>query len=227
MPAEFEEKDGAPVRLKLNFGPGMESTSEVTAFHPPHTWSTQSDGWIPGSPPIANEWSIEAREGGTCIVRIVQSLFASSDDWDNQLEGAESGWPAFLRTLQIYLTHFRGQCSEAMRWMVPVAYAEAEAWERLITAVGITRQNTGQQWAAPSDTPALSGIVEYFSDSPCDALLRVDQPGPGVVALGAFSCGAQSMVAMTFYLYGAHAAQTVANAAPLWDDWFKRQFPSQ
>src|SRR6266404_7420536 len=35
LPAEFEERDGKPVALKLNFGPGMEPRSEVTAWEPP------------------------------------------------------------------------------------------------------------------------------------------------------------------------------------------------
>ena len=53
----------------------------------------EGDGWAPGSPPIATEFTVEARDGGTCVVRVVQSLFASTDDWDEQLSGAESGWP--------------------------------------------------------------------------------------------------------------------------------------
>src|SRR5512139_2632832 len=118
VPAEFEERDGKPVAVSLNFGPGMVSTSTVTTWEPPRKWATRSDGWVRGMPPLANEWSVEARGGGLCIVRIVQSLFASTDDWDNQLEGAESGWPGFLRTLRIYLTHFRGQFATPMKWMV-------------------------------------------------------------------------------------------------------------
>ena len=101
VPAEFEVRDGKPVAVKLNFGPGMQSTSAVTAWEPPRKWTAQSDGWVPGSPPIANEWSVEARGGGICLVRIVHSLFASTDDWDNQLEGTEHGWPGFFRTLRI------------------------------------------------------------------------------------------------------------------------------
>src|ERR1700746_3909996 len=57
VPAEFEERDGKPVAVKLNFGPGMESTSAVTARVPPQKWASQSDGWVPDSPPIATEWS--------------------------------------------------------------------------------------------------------------------------------------------------------------------------
>jgi hypothetical protein len=28
-------------------------------------YATKADGFVPGSPPIASEWSIEARAGGT------------------------------------------------------------------------------------------------------------------------------------------------------------------
>jgi hypothetical protein len=64
VPAEFEMRDGKPVAAKLNFGPGMESTSAVTAWDPPRKWASQAEGWVPGMPPIANEWSVEARGGG-------------------------------------------------------------------------------------------------------------------------------------------------------------------
>ena len=72
VPTEFEERDGKPVAVKLNFGPGMESRSVVTAWDPPRMFAAESDGWMPGSPPIATEWSVEARAGGVCIVRVVQ-----------------------------------------------------------------------------------------------------------------------------------------------------------
>ncbi len=225
VPAEFEVKGGKPVAIKMEFGPGMESTSPLTAWDPPHKWASQSDGWVPGSPPIANEWSIEARGGGMCVVRIVQSLFASTDDWDNQLEGAAYGLPAFLRTLRLYLTHFRGQRSTAMKWMVPVAGTEAEAWEALITAVGVKGVSVGQRWTAPAGVPPFSGVVEYITESPYDALLRLDKPGPGIAALGAVNCGGPSMVGVGFYLYGDQAPATAAQEMPLWEAWFRERFP--
>ena len=225
VPTEFEERDGKPVAVKLNFGPGMESRSVVTAWEAPQKWASQSDGWVPGSPPIANEWSVEARGGGICIVRIVHSLFASTDDWDNQLEGAEYGWPAFLRTLRIYLTHFRGQRSVVMKWMAPVAGTEAEAWETLTAAVGLKGVSVGQRWTAPAGVPAFSGVAEYVTQSPYDALLRLDKPGPGVAALGAVNFGGQSMVALNLYLCGDQAAGTVAHETPLWETWFQKRFP--
>jgi uncharacterized protein YndB with AHSA1/START domain len=225
VPAEFEERDGKPVAMTLTFGPGMESRSVVTAWDPPRMFTKEADGWVPGSPPIATESIIEARAGGICIVRFVHSLFASTDDWDNQLEGTESGWPAFLCTLRIYLTHFRGQRSAMKQWMAPVAGTEAEAWETLTAALGLKGSSVGQRWTAPAGVPPLSGVVEYVTLSPYDALLRLDKPGPGVAALGAVNFGGQSMVALNFYLYGDQAAGTVAHETPLWEAWIQKRFP--
>lgn len=225
VPAEFEVRDGKPIATKLNFGPGMESTSTITAWDPPRKWATQSEGWVPGMPPLANEWNVESRGGGICVVRIVQSLFASTDDWDGQLEGAEHGWPGFLRTLRIYLKHFRGQRSAMMKWMAPFAGSEAEAWEALTAALGVKGSSLGQRCTAPPGAPAFSGEVEYLTENPNDALLRIDKPGPGVAALGTFTMGGPSMVALNLYLYGDEAAGTVVRETPTWDAWFQKRFP--
>jgi uncharacterized protein YndB with AHSA1/START domain len=225
VPTEFEERDGKPVAVKVTMGPGMESRSAVTAWQPPRKWAAESDGWVPGMPPLAHEWSVEARGGGICIVRIVQSLFASTDEWDNQLESAGSGWSGFFRTLRIYLTHFRGQHSALMQRVAPAAGPEAEAWETLTAALGAKGLSVGQRWTSPAGVPAFGGVAEYVSQSPYDALLRLDKPGPGIAALGAFNMGGQSMVALNFYLYGDQAAGTVARETPLWEAWFQQRFP--
>ncbi len=222
VPTEFEELDGKPVSVKLSFGPGMEISAEVTAWDPPRMFATVAG--LPGSPPIANEWSVEARNGGICILRIVQSLFASTDDWDDQLESAKSGLASFLSVLRIYLKHFRGQSSTVMKWMAPFNGTDAEAWETLTAAVGLSGVSVGQKCSAPTGIPAFSGEVEYLTQSPYDALLRIDKPGPGVAALGTFSMGGPSIVAVNFYLYGNQASETVARETPLWEAWFKKRF---
>jgi uncharacterized protein YndB with AHSA1/START domain len=226
VPTEFEMRDGKPVAVKLDFGPGMESSSAVTAWDPPRRFAAEAPGWAPGSPIIADEWTVEARAGGTCIVRVVHSLFASTDDWDNQLEGTESGWPGFFRILRIYLTYFRGQRSAMMQWMAPAAGTEAEAWEALTAALGLKGASPGQRWTAPAGVPPLSGVVEHVSQSPYNALVRLEKPGPGTAALGAVNFGGQSMVTLNFYSYGDQAATTVARETPLWQAWIEERFPT-
>jgi uncharacterized protein YndB with AHSA1/START domain len=225
VPTEFEMRDGKPVAVTLNFGPGMESRSAVTAWDPPRMFAAQGEGWG-GSPPIADEWTVEARAGGTCIVRIVHSLFADTDDWDNQLEGTEKGWPGFFRILRIYLTHFRGQLSTPMQWIAPAAGTTGDAWETLTTALGLTGIGAGQRWTAPSGVPAVGGVVEHVNERPYNALVRLNRPGPGVAALGAVNFSGQTMVTLNFYLYGDQAAGTVARETPLWHAWIQHRFPA-
>src|SRR5258707_6278478 len=155
VPTEFEESDGKPVAVKMNFGPGMVSRAAVTAWDPPRMFAAQGEGWG-GSPPIATEWSVEARAGGVCLVRVVNSLFASTDDWDGQLEGTEHGWPGFFRTLRIYLTHFRGQSSAIMQFMAGVAGGAAGAVGRLAAAAGGESVSVGQPPSTPAGVRALT-----------------------------------------------------------------------
>jgi len=224
-PAEVEKRDGKPVAVTLNFGPGMESRSVVTAWDPPRIFAREADGWVPGSPPIATEFSVEARAGGVCVVRVVNSLFASTDDWDNQLIGTESGWPGFFRILRIYLTHFRGLRSAMMQVMAPVAGTKAEAWATLTVALGLSGVGAGQRWAVPAGVPALGGVVEDISQSSCGALLRLDKPGPGTAALYTITFGGSVMATFSFYLYGDQAAGAVARETPLWQAWIQKLFP--
>ena len=225
VPAEFEERDGKPVALTLTLGPGMELRSEVTAWDPPRMFASEGAGWFPGSPPIATEWSVEARAGGVCVVRVVQSLFASTDDWDDQLIGTESGWPGSFRILRLYLTHFRGQRSAFMQFMAPVAGTPADAWATLTAALGFSGVGAGQRWAAPAGVPALGGVVEDVNQSPPGALLRLDQPGPGIAALFTMDLGETVMAALSFYLYGDQAAAIVARETPRWQAWIQERFP--
>ena len=225
VPTEIEERDGKPVAMKFKFGPGMEPRAAVTAWDPPRMFAGQGEVYG-GSPPVATEWTVEARAGGVCLVRMVHSLFASTDEWDNQLEGAKSGWSGFLAILRIYLTHFRGQRSALMQVTAPATGTDAEAWEALTAALGVKGLSVGQRCTAPAGVPAFSGVMEYVTQNPNDALLRLDKPGPGVAALGAVTYpGGAGMVAMNLYLYGDQAAGTVARQTPLWQAWFQERFP--
>jgi uncharacterized protein YndB with AHSA1/START domain len=226
VPTDIDVRDGKPVAVNYHFGPGMDIRSVVTAYDAPRTFAQEGQGMTPGSPPIATEWRIEARAGGTCIVRVVHSLFASTDDWDDQLEMAKSGWAGFLNTLRVYLAHFSGQPSAIMQITTPIASTEAEAWETLTTALGVKGVSVGQRWATPAGVSPLGGVVELVTEDPYDALLRLDTPGPGIAALGAVTYpGGQSVAGMNLYMYGDRAAEIVARETPRWQTWFQEHFP--
>ena len=87
--------------------------------------------------------------------------------------------------------------------------------------------SVAQRWTTPAGIPPLSGVVEYFTERPYDALLRLDKPGPAVAALGVYTFpgGSQTMVAMGVYMYGDQAAEMVARATPVWEAWLQDRFP--
>lgn len=227
VPTDFAERDGKPVAVTYHFAPGMEPTAAVKVWDPPRVLLLESEGWFPGSPSIAAEWSIHARAGGVCTLRIVHSLFASTDDWDNQLEGAASGWSGFLATLQVYLAHFRGEKLALAQLRNPAAGTEAEMWSALVSALGLGDMQVGQQIAAPDGVPPFRGVVEYLSRDPYDALIRVNGAAPGIVALGiAGSPGGPSMVGVNLYKYGEQADAALARETPAWEAWLQERFPA-
>ncbi len=223
-PTDVEVQGGVPTALTSTLGPGMTSRSMVTAWNPLHSFTTQAAGWFPGSPPVTTEWTVEAQSGGTCIVRVVQSLYASTDDWDDQLIGSEAGLPGALRLLRQHLTHFRGQRAAFMQVMAPAADTPTDAWAKLTAALGLNGVDAGQSWTAPAGVPALGGVVEHVDQDPPGVLLRLDAPTPGTAAVFTMDLGESVMAAMSFFLYGDQAADTVAQETPRWQAWMQERF---
>src|SRR5262249_11698364 len=118
VPTEIEEQAGGAI--VSHFGPGMDGKAAITAWEPPHRFTATSSNLGPSAPALATEWMVEAASGGFCTVRVVHSLFADTDDWDNQLTSVESGWPTFFRILKLSLTYFRGQSCTTVQLVHPV-----------------------------------------------------------------------------------------------------------
>jgi uncharacterized protein YndB with AHSA1/START domain len=226
MPAELEMRDGKPSALKMSFGPGMETSSRITAYEEPRYFALEADSMMPGSPPIAAEWHIESKGGGVCKVRIVQSLFASTDEWDGQIEALEGGWSAFLETLKIYLRNFAGQRSSLHKFMTPTDGTEAQVWDKLTTALSLKGAGKGQQWSSNHGAPALTGVVEYLNQEPYDALIRLSGPGAGIAAFGTVNMGGPTMIGMNLYTYGDGSAQTGEREMAKWQAWLQETFPA-
>src|SRR5262249_26526269 len=110
VPTQMDGRVGG--KLACDFGGGMVSDATITAWQPPHRFAAESQT-APGGPPMATEWTVQARAGGSCVVRVVHSLFASTDAWDGQIESVEQGWPAFFRVLRLYLERHAGQPSSS------------------------------------------------------------------------------------------------------------------
>jgi uncharacterized protein YndB with AHSA1/START domain len=224
VPVELEERAGGTIIS--HFGPGMDSTATINTWEPPHRFTADSEGMGPGSPPLATEWSVEARSGGICVVRVVHSLFASTDDWDDQLGAVESGWPAFFRILRLYLAHFPGQPCAGFQVMGVTVGRESEAWEALTASLGLGGATVGQRRDSIAGAPPLNGVVEAIREGTHPyTLLLLDEPVPGAAFLSACPMGGQVLMTISFYLYGDRAADAVQRNEPLWQAWMSEQYP--
>jgi uncharacterized protein YndB with AHSA1/START domain len=222
---KLEEREGGAV--VLDFGPGMESESVITAWDPPRRFVAENSGGMgPGSPTVADEWTVEAKSGGTCRVRVVHSWFASTDDWDNQYVAVEKGWPAFFRILGIYLTHFRGQPSDVIALMAMSAESKSAVWNKLLGSLGLARLAEGQRVETASGAPRLAGIVERVVDKEHEELfIRLEQPTSGVAHFLPVVMGKQVYLSIRLYLYGAQARAVAAREAPVWQAWIDGLLP--
>lgn len=218
-----EMKDGM---VTSNFGPGMESQAKVIAWEPPHRFSAESNGLGPNAPAMATEWTVEARSGGKCLVRVVHSLFASTDDWDDQLNSIESGWPTFFEVLRMYLQYFRGLPSSIVQVLGCAKGTTSQAWELVTTKLGLAGAKPGTRWTAPSSLPAVAGIVEkVVSNGHYCGLIRLDAPVKGIALLNVPECGGAGFVGITFYLYGDDAKLVAARDQATWEAWMQENFP--
>lgn len=229
---EIEPRVGGA--FSLDFGQGMVTSGEVTDWEPPHKLGSVEREWEPGAPPVATEITITGRSGDQCVLRMVHSLFTSSDDWDDQVEGFESGWPGFLAVLRVYLEHFAGASAASFIVMKPAGGDSLSVWTRLSETVGLAGANVGERRAASSGPELWSGVVEHVHQDARQrwVVLRVDAPAAGVALVGtsegAGTGGSDSTnVSLCRYFYGDDAHRLATESEARWRDWLDKTYGGQ
>lgn len=225
VPTELDGRVGG--KAISHFGPGdsMDSVATITAWEPPYRFVAETLE-EPGT--VASEWTVEAKAGGTCKVRIVHRWFADSDDWDGQFEQHQTGWLSFFRLLRLYLTHFPGQASVVVPFQVGTRQPVAIAWAGLLDALGLAEPAPGRHVLSTDLDPALAGAIEFIGTPPYDEelALRVEQPGPGILHLFAMPMGDSVLLILRLFLYGNAAEATAQTVRPQWQVWLDRRYPS-
>ena len=226
VPAEIEEREGGTI--SMHHGEGMDDDGTVTAYERPRRFAFQSAPFSPreGVEPrvTALELLVEARAGGTCVVRLVNSGFGAGPEWDDQVESTHEGWRRCLRVLQLYLTHFAGQRGTQFVAFGALPAPRDAAWAELLAAVGA--DPSARRTAARLDgAPALAGSVDGAEGTVMTLLL--DEPAPGIAVLTAGGPGDPSYVVVSATLFGDAGAAAAAQAAPAWQAGVAARFPLQ
>jgi hypothetical protein len=113
----------------------------------------------------ALEFQIEAREGGTSVLRYMHSgIFV--DDWDSQLDAVQQHTDFYLHTLSEYLEHF---CGRKVTYigdvpggiLGPPVSAGADGFERLQRALGVGGSEGDAVTFALAGPAASAGVIDY------------------------------------------------------------------
>jgi ketosteroid isomerase-like protein/uncharacterized protein YndB with AHSA1/START domain len=106
QPTDVEEREGGTFSYDMGTGTGRVYGT-VTGWEPPRRFAQESRWELAGGSAamLATEWIVQARSGGTCVVRMVMTGFGVGTEWDTEIDGMTSGLRVALDSLRRYLAH--------------------------------------------------------------------------------------------------------------------------
>ncbi len=216
VPHSVEERVGGAAVSSFGPGPEMQIPGRVVTWEPPE--KVVFDGGE-GAGGLAFEWTVEAKDGGTCVVRFVNTGFGEGEQWDGEYDSMTDGWRVFLLNLKLHLAHFAGQKATSSLPMGMWEGPRDETWKVLTEALGLPASPAvGDRLAtSASDAPLLAGTV--VDTAPRRIVLLTDEPAPGTAFIVVEDAGPASGVSIWCYLYGDDAAAAVDRDGPLWQQW--------
>lgn len=219
LPTQMEEREGGS--LHFSMGPAMGSDGKVTRWDPPRRLVYEEDwaslmGKDPDAvSPLTSEFVVEAKSGGTCVVRVTTSGFGTGAAWESEFwDTMGPGWMPFFDNLRLYLAHFPGQ--EATRLEVSASHPgdAAALWSMLRDALGLGGEG------ATVDVLGTTGTVERVGER--QALIRLTAPVPGMLSVYTWGEGdGKATAGVRAYLFSPDAADYVRREEPGWKAWLQ------
>ncbi|MDQ2649568.1 MAG: SRPBCC domain-containing protein [Actinomycetota bacterium] len=215
VPHVVEERAGGAALASFGDAPEMQIPGKVVAWDPPRrvvfTAAEDSD--------FAFEWLVEARDGGSCVVRLVNSGFGEGGDWDGQYDAMTEGWQLFLFNLQLHCRHFLGQQAVSMLPMAQTSMAKDDAWAKVRGNLGlVSTAAVGDRVSLEAEADlGLTGSVVRTTATGIALLLEAPAPGTAFVAVEGGDEG--GTISAWTYLYGPDGPAIVERDKPRWQAW--------
>ncbi len=210
LPTDLDPRVGGEVRFHMG---DTDSVGSITEYDPPHRITYIEPDWAEladqgGAPvtPLATEFVVEAKAGGTCIVRVVSSAFGTGADWEEDFwTGMVEGWLPRFEILKHVLADFPGQTVTMLEALTEVAVPQEAVFATMRSTV--FDQGVAGQWIDERD-----GFCT----------LRLTAPVPGFLVLMAYPVAEdRTMVSVQGHLFSPDAAAWVDATTKDWQAWLE------
>lgn len=204
-----------PLRMEPGAGGAAPPDPGVADWDPPHRFAVRQEGeagWF-----NALEFVIEARAGGTAVLRYVHSgIFA--DDWETQYDATGKHTDFYLHSLGEYLRYFPGRTATYVAAQGPAVSAAEESLTAVKDALGLpgaAGAGTPVRFEVPGLAPQ-EAVVDYIN--PYFLGLRADEALYRFYGRNAFG----GTVDLAHHLFAPDADGETARRA--WGAWLNGAF---
>ena len=224
LPTDMDEREGGA--FCIHMGEADSSAGTVTGWEPPRRLVIEEPDWAalsghdPASvTPMVTEFLVEARSGGTCVLRVVTSAFGTGADWEQEFfDEMERYWRPYFDNLRLYLTHFPGQRVTSLSVAAEVPGGLDQVWAALRRSLGA--DEVGRAVAVRGVTGSVQRIGT--PPAPNELLLRLDEPAPGFLGFLLTGKGdGRTNVAIEGYLFSDTAPELVEREKRGWKAWLE------
>jgi uncharacterized protein YndB with AHSA1/START domain len=221
VPTDFESRLSGAVAFHMG---DVVSRGTVTGWEPPHRLEYEEPEWAgltghdeAAVTPLVTEFVVEAKSGGTCMLRVVSSAFGVGAEWEQEFfDEMEKGWRPFFDNLRLYLVRFPGQRVTSLSVDAQLPASADAVWSTLRSSLGA--RAVGES----VDARGLDARVERLDTDPSGVLLRLDDPLPGYLGMVVFDMGdGKTLARLEGYLFSDAAPAYVERERPGWKAWLE------
>jgi uncharacterized protein YndB with AHSA1/START domain len=228
----------------ISWGAGAEGTAKIDVWKPGEHLRTVADPSKPtlqaleasgytGPTDMVIDWLIETKDGMTTL-RLVQSGFGDSSDWDHEYNGTNIGWNIFLRNLRHILVYHPGKTPIGLTFPVMTPLPVEEVWRRVTGPEGLVAKGSlaglreGDRYSIETAAgERLEGVVSMWTEGK-GFLVTVESLNNALIGLSVVAGKAPNN--MTFGTWGAllfdMSAERAEEIRTQWSDFFQKLLTS-
>ena len=212
-----------PMDIEAGVGGAVSLGGTVTAWEPGRRLEVRAGG-PDGDSAQAFEYLIEARDGGSTVLRFVQTGF-QGEGWEAEYEAMSRGWDMYFHTLDQYLTHFPGRTAAYVDAEAPAESAGERGWAVVMAGLGLPGAAAAGDRVrlAPDGLEPIEGVVDYLTPAHTSPTFLGLRTADAMYRLHG-RAGMGMPVAVGHHLFAAGV--DVDRVRKAWQAWLEGLFPA-